>query len=86
MEVVVVNTDSVLSLWHKHTDYLTNDPFIQEIWNWIFSGSELPELLTKGYGHLNEFKKAFISLFFVSDLAMKMGSVLLIDQILYENR
>ena len=33
-----------------------------------------------------EFKKAFISLFFVSDLAMKMGSVLLIDQILYENR
>lgn len=69
-----------------HTDYLTNDPFIQEIWKWIFSGSELPELLTKGYGYLNEFTKAFISLFFVSDSAMKMESVLLIDQILYENR
>ena len=69
-----------------HTDYLTNDPFIQEIWNWIFSGSEHLELLTKGYGYLNEFTKAFISLFFVSDSAMKMESVLLIDQILYENR
>ena len=69
-----------------HTDYLTNDPFIQEIWKWIFSGSELPELLTKGYGYFNEFTKAFISLFFVSDLAMEIKSVLLIDQILYENR